>query len=95
MEKKTPLKQERLEHDEETARRVALDIRRQSKRSANKNSDGDVYKEKKKLQKRDEGDSDDAEFQLDTSQLKTNGTKGQDEVAAAPTMVIDKIMGVR
>ncbi|KAI9895833.1 hypothetical protein PsorP6_019272 [Peronosclerospora sorghi] len=75
MEKKTPLKQERLEHEEETARRVALDERRQSKRSANKkrksyhipnsdedigSSDGDVYKGNKNLQKRDESDSDEA-----------------------------------
>ncbi|KAI9895179.1 hypothetical protein PsorP6_018838 [Peronosclerospora sorghi] len=67
MEKKTPLKQERPEHDEETKR--FANKKRKSYHIPNSDddigsSDGEVYKGKKKLQTRDEKDSDEAEFQL-------------------------------
>ncbi|KAL3661408.1 hypothetical protein V7S43_013611 [Phytophthora oleae] len=85
------------------------DERRHSKRSANKkrksyhvpNSDEDIgsdsdYKKHKKHKKRreEDSDSDEAEFQLDTSKLKDE-TKPAEEQTAVSTMVIDKIMGVR
>ncbi|KAG7391902.1 choline dehydrogenase 7 [Phytophthora pseudosyringae] len=71
-------------------------------------SDSDAYrkrkqqqqhsKKKKKTHKRhedDDSESDEAEFQLDTSQLRDETSAPAQEQAAAANMVIDKIMGVR
>jgi SNF2 family DNA or RNA helicase len=60
-------------------------------------SDSDGYvpskKHKKHKKRQEDSDSDEAEFQLDTSKLRDDGAP--QEQAAVANMVIDKIMGMR